>query len=65
MGWLKDAASSGNVLVHSLSAGEHYFTCSVGDHCQRGMRLTVRVEPGFQQQVPQAIEVRSMKVMFI
>jgi hypothetical protein len=44
--WLKDPETSGDVLVNGLSLGEHYFACSVGDHCLRGMRLTVRVESG-------------------
>lgn len=57
MGWLKDPASSGDLLVHGLSPGEHYFACSVGDHCQRGMRLTVRVEAGTQPDSSQEMEV--------
>lgn len=46
-------------MVHSLSPGEHYFACSVGDHCQKGMRLTVTVEPGIQSDSPQEMEVRN------
>lgn len=53
-----DPAASGEVLVNGLSVGEHYFACSVGDHCLRGMRLAVRVESGTQQASPQENQVR-------
>lgn len=43
-GWLKDPSTDGEVAVTGLSVGEHYFACSVGDHCQRGMRFTITVE---------------------
>ena len=45
-GWLVQPATSGEVVVNGLSVGNHYFACSVGDHCVRGMRLTVTVESG-------------------
>ena len=45
-GWLVQPATSGEVVVNGLSVGNHYFACSVDDHCVKGMRLTVAVESG-------------------
>lgn len=58
--WLKDPVANGEVFVNDLSVGEHYFACSVGDHCLRGMRLTVRVESGAQQAPAQESQVRRL-----
>jgi len=33
-GWLTEPALRGEVLVNGLAVGEHYFACSVDDHCQ-------------------------------
>ena len=43
--WLSTPTTTGNVVVSGLSVGEHYFVCSVGTHCQHGMRFTVTVQP--------------------
>ena len=51
--------------MQALSAGEHYFTCSVGDHCQRGMRLTVRVEPELQPNLLEDTRVRTLSYSII
>ena len=56
-GWLKDPESIGEVAVRGLSAGEHHFACSVGDHCLRGMRMRVNVESRTAQENDQNIEV--------
>ena len=56
--WLKGPDITGEVTVTGLSVGEHHFTCSVGDHCQRGMRLTVTVESE-RRQASQDTEVNS------
>ena len=37
--------TSGEASVTGLSLGKHYFVCSVGTHCQSGMRFMVTVEP--------------------
>lgn len=60
-GWLKDPATNGEVVISELSVGEHYFSCSVGDHCLKGMRLRVIVEEsGQRQDSPQDSEVSLM-----
>ena len=52
-----DPESNGEVAVSGLSVGEHYFACSVGDHCSRGMRMRVTVETRTEQQHTQDSEV--------
>ena len=44
--WLAEPAYSGEVYITKLTPGDHYFVCSVGGHCNAGMRITVHVEEG-------------------
>ncbi len=66
-GWLKDPESNGEVAVSGVSVGEHYFACSVGDHCLRGMRMRVNVQPRTGQEHSQDndVGVRLLKVLYL
>ena len=55
--WKADAIASGEVAVSGLSPGNHYFVCSVGNHCQRGMRVNVTVTIEDQQADENNVEV--------
>ena len=44
--WIAEPTYSGEVYITELSPGDHYFVCSVGSHCNAGMRITVHVEGG-------------------
>lgn len=57
---MKEPGISGEILVNELSVGEHYFACSVGDHCLRGMRLTVIIEEAYQNTSAQEDQVHSL-----
>jgi uncharacterized cupredoxin-like copper-binding protein len=46
--WQATAVTSAEVSVTGLSPGNHYFVCSVSNHCQRGMRVNVTVTTGDQ-----------------
>ena len=48
--WQADASTSGEIVVSGLSPGNHYFVCSVSNHCQRGMRINVTVTTEDQQE---------------
>ena len=55
--WQADATASGQVAVSGLSPGNHYFVCSVSNHCQRGMRVNVTVTTDDQLQDGKDVEV--------
>ena len=46
--WQATPTTSGEVAVTGLSPGTHYFVCSLGNHCQRGMKVNVTVTTGDQ-----------------
>ena len=47
--WQATPTTSGEVSVTGLSPGTHYFVCSLGNHCRRGMRVNVTVTTEDQQ----------------
>ena len=55
--WYSPASTSGEVVVSGLSPGNHYFVCSVGNHCQQGMRVNVTVTTDDQQEDSDEFEV--------
>lgn len=55
--WQDSATTSGEVVVSGLSPGNHYFVCSIGNHCQRGMRVNVTVTTNDQQEGNNEVEV--------
>lgn len=55
--WQDSATTSGEVAVSGLSPGNHYFVCSIGNHCQRGMRVNVTVTTIDQQEGNNEVEV--------
>ena len=55
--WQDSATTSGEVAVSGLSPGNHYFVCSIGNHCERGMRVNVTVTTNDQQEGNNEVEV--------